>query len=316
MMRAIIQLFVHLLMVKLINGFPIKLISSNINILKKKSYSFQCNMKNGDNKDIDYKDIDFDSEVSSASSVPFNTELIDKQDALSRDATHLIAIPLEDNKEFMLELESVQRAVLYNCPLLVRSVITPSSTKLPLLLVNTSPGSDLTFDGSVSSKSGLPGFDVTKSLAQRMKDEEVTQEINRIVQEVVNDVIRSKGGRHSFVVEDINQDENDEEEYNPEPVMLSFEGLEIEGSAHDIEIEHEILYVSGKEGKGDLNLMRFVVDEIRSVSEPNLTSFVFDINIYNPCSLFPSGLSPVDGRQDSFPIDHKEQNALTWTVST
>ena len=200
-------------------------------------------------------------------SVSLDHELLVRQDALCQDATHLIAIPLEENKEFMLELESVQRAVLYNCPQLISSVITPGSTKLPLLLVNTNPGTVPTVDGSVSPKSGLPGFDVTKSLAQRMKDDEITQEINRIVQEVVNDVILSRERRNAFKEQDGGNPPNDvDSDYIPEPVMLSFEGLDIEASLHDATVEHETLYVLGKEGKGDMNLMRFVVGEIRAVS--------------------------------------------------
>ena len=50
--------------------------------------------------------------------------------------THLVAIPLETNHDLLLELESIQRAVLYNCPLLINAVITPELTRMPMLYVN------------------------------------------------------------------------------------------------------------------------------------------------------------------------------------
>lgn len=52
--------------------------------------------------------------------------------------THLIAMPLDSCHELMLELESVQRGILYHCPVLVHACIQQAITKLPLLYVRTS----------------------------------------------------------------------------------------------------------------------------------------------------------------------------------
>jgi hypothetical protein len=52
--------------------------------------------------------------------------------------THLIAIPVDSCHELMLELESVQRAILYHCPILVHACIVPAVTRLPLFYVKTS----------------------------------------------------------------------------------------------------------------------------------------------------------------------------------
>lgn len=49
--------------------------------------------------------------------------------------THLIAIPVDACHELVLELESVQRAILYHCPLLVHACIAPAMMRLPLLYV-------------------------------------------------------------------------------------------------------------------------------------------------------------------------------------
>jgi len=183
-------------------------------------------------------------------------ELLKSQEELTRTATHLIAIPLEENKEFMLELESVQRAVLYNCPQLVSAVITPSSTKLPLLVVNTRPdngnGSDDDNLGRRSPKSGLPGFDATSSLAQRMAEEKVTEKINDIVSEVVQEYIYEREDQNGEIM-------------TPDPIMIAFEGLEIEGSTEDVNVEHEVLYATGKEGKGCIDRLRSMVEKIRTV---------------------------------------------------
>ena len=52
--------------------------------------------------------------------------------------THLIAMPVDSCHELMLELESVQRGILYHCPVLVHACIQQAITRLPLLYVRTS----------------------------------------------------------------------------------------------------------------------------------------------------------------------------------
>ena len=55
--------------------------------------------------------------------------------------THLIAMPVDNCHELMLELESVQRGILYHCPVLVHACIQQAITRLPLLYVRTSGAS-------------------------------------------------------------------------------------------------------------------------------------------------------------------------------
>ena len=62
----------------------------------------------------------------------------------SRHNTHLVAIPMENCHQLMLELESIQRAILYHCPLLVHSCIPQATTRLPLLYVAASDKSSAT----------------------------------------------------------------------------------------------------------------------------------------------------------------------------
>jgi hypothetical protein len=71
-----------------------------------------------------------------------NEEQSDAEDDLSTaddelSYSHLIALPVDACHELLLELESVQRAVLYNCPVLVHACITQAITRLPLLYVQT-----------------------------------------------------------------------------------------------------------------------------------------------------------------------------------
>jgi hypothetical protein len=45
---------------------------------------------------------------------------------------------MERSHELMLELESVQRAIMYHCPILLDACISAASTRLPLLYVQAS----------------------------------------------------------------------------------------------------------------------------------------------------------------------------------
>jgi hypothetical protein len=53
--------------------------------------------------------------------------------------SHMIGIPMDECHELTLELESVQRAILYHCPLLVHACIVPAVTRMPLLYVSAPP---------------------------------------------------------------------------------------------------------------------------------------------------------------------------------
>lgn len=62
--------------------------------------------------------------------------------------THMVGIPIESCHELLIELESVQRAILYHCPVLVHSCIVGSVTRLPLLYVDASyqPSGRVTYE--------------------------------------------------------------------------------------------------------------------------------------------------------------------------
>jgi hypothetical protein len=126
--------------------------------------------------------------------------------------THLIAIPMGACHELAIELESVQRAILYHCPVLVHACIVPSITRIPLLYV----------------KAGRSSSQSTKS---------ATECLHQIVQEVVQKHIFVQATKEQ-IQEENRKSSNDQDEAeldgrNEEgikPLMLNFQSLEIDGS--------------------------------------------------------------------------------------
>lgn len=108
--------------------------------------------------------------------------------------THLVGIPMENCHELLLELESVQRAILYHTPILVHACIPQVTTRLPLLLV--------TADDSVES----------------------TQRLYSIVSDVVSKTLIGCQVRN----DDVNK------ESITSPFMLNFQTLELDGSKNDV----------------------------------------------------------------------------------
>ena len=74
-----------------------------------------------------------------------NEALSDATNSENKDddpsSSFLIAIPMEDSHDLLLQLESVQRAILYHCPVLVHACLVPAQIRLPLLYVHTKSSS-------------------------------------------------------------------------------------------------------------------------------------------------------------------------------
>jgi hypothetical protein len=117
-------------------------------------------------------------------------------------ATHLIAIPLDTSHELLLELESVQRAILYHCPILADACIPGATTRLPLLYVK----------------------------APRSTSAEVTRALSGTVKTLVENHIFQK-------YEPEEEEEFDEELLNSDgyrPLTMTFQSLEIDGSNNNV----------------------------------------------------------------------------------
>ena len=141
--------------------------------------------------------------------------------------THMVGIPMDACHELLIELESVQRAILYHCPVLVHSCIVASMTRLPLLYV-----------------------DASYQPAGR-----VTMELQAMTQRIVL--------KHCFAAYADARDDTDlggagEDGYKP--LTLNFHKLEVDGDAHDV------LYTKAVQGEeGTLKLIAMVQELQREV---------------------------------------------------
>jgi hypothetical protein len=124
----------------------------------------------------------------------------DADDPSNTYYTHLIAMPVDKCHELMLELESVQRAILYHCPVLVHACLPQAIARIPLLYVHaTGPSSTRTLFSIVE--------DVMEDhLLQPVEDNELTEEEE---------------------VEELN-------EYGTRPFTLRFNSLDIDGARNEI----------------------------------------------------------------------------------
>lgn len=73
-----------------------------------------------------------------------NVETVDSSNRRNSKHTtnYLIAIPMETCHELALELESIQRAILYHCPILVHACVPAAALRVPLLQVETTASHD------------------------------------------------------------------------------------------------------------------------------------------------------------------------------
>lgn len=61
----------------------------------------------------------------------------DSHNQSKKTQQYLIAVPMETCHELALELESIQRAILYHCPILVHACVPAAALRVPLLKVET-----------------------------------------------------------------------------------------------------------------------------------------------------------------------------------
>ena len=186
--------------------------------------------------------------------------------------THMIAIPVEQNHDLLLELESVQRGILYHCPLLIQSCVASVVMRMPLLLIDTS---DINSD-KASSSSGISTDDLFGRSGKKEQDlnteslltgrDPNTKAIHEIVNNVVDELIYTTRTSTSTSTSLVDGDGNGDEELkgderegkngdNVQPIIMKFKGLEIDGDAN------EILHAIGTEDSST-PLIRRVLDEI------------------------------------------------------
>jgi hypothetical protein len=190
----------------------------------------------------------------------------------------MIAIPLEQNHDLLLELESVQRGILYHCPLLIQACVAPVVMRLPLLLIDTDNDDDdeassgISTDdlfGRTGNKNVMdavgnyggdePELEDTESLLTSR--DPITRALHDIVNNAVDALIYAPGPADNSPGGGGGDGEEDEEERegknvdNVQPLIMKFKALEIDGDAN------EVLNVIGTEDSGT-PLLRQVLHEI------------------------------------------------------
>jgi hypothetical protein len=171
----------------------------------------------------------------------------------------MIAIPLEQNHDLLLELESVQRGVLYNCPLLIGACVAPVVVRMPLILVDTkTSGSVVSTDDLFGRRGGVgasnPSTGDDNSLLTSR--DPITKALHEIVNDVVDEYIfvkQANDSQNDDEDEDIRRDGINEK--NIQPIMMKFKGLEIDGD------QNEILHAIGTEDSST-PMFRQVLSEI------------------------------------------------------
>eukprot|EP00536_Pseudo-nitzschia_multiseries_P011609 jgi/Psemu1/206323/e_gw1.405.39.1 len=143
------------------------------------------------------------------------------------EATHLIAIPLDSSHELLIELESVQRAILHHCPILLDACISGTMTRLPLLYVRA-PDANIN-DNPRNSAS------VTATLARTLRRLVKKHIYEAGAVDVAVDVaaaVAGNGGGNDDKNESENENAFNEEGYRP--LTMTFRSLEIDGGNNNI----------------------------------------------------------------------------------
>ncbi len=191
--------------------------------------------------------------------------------------THMIGIPLEQNHDLLLELESIQRAILYHCPLLLHACIAPVVTRMPLLLVDTTSTTTTT---EVNTKRGIDfntmfnrnninnNNNVNNGGALQPSEpgendlltsrDPITRTIHDIVNSVVNDMINVPKSNTND--DDDDDDDEEEESINSNDAIRNKELIK---NGHNTDDERDgvnrdniqplLLKFQGLEIDGDLN---------------------------------------------------------------
>lgn len=205
---------------------------------------------------------DFSEKELSPPSSGILNEMTSPSNAAYSAYTHLIAIPLEENHDLTLELESVQRAVLYHCPLLINACIVAEMTRMPMLYVDASSsasvrsgdnansekdsmdhllgGRDIfsVMKGDGGANAGAIDADEASAEDKNLSRDPITKELHNIVLDVVNELIFSEDGEAN-------------------PILMQFHGLEMDGD------NNGVLSTIGTEMSSGTETLRLLLAEVR-----------------------------------------------------
>ena len=181
---------------------------------------------------------------------------IQKNEIDDKKYDYLVAIPLEENHDFLLELESVQRGVIYHCPKLADSCIMPVSTRMPLLLISD----DNKNDNPMEKFEGIIQDVISKEIYEYSQSQSIKRMESVLEDEGITEEQR-KGGL------------NDE---GLQPLMMKFQGLELEDG---IIQPNEILYAIGQEDDDDNDSAQQVIRNIINKIRAELKTLGYDTRL-------------------------------------
>jgi hypothetical protein len=138
--------------------------------------------------------------------------------------THLIALPVDACHELLLELESVQRAVLYNCPVLVHACITQAITRLPLLYVQTDADASFRASGVLRDMVQDAVKKHIYSTAESKGKDDAKDDVEAEAEPIEVEIKRDDG------MPDLSGENDD----GIKPLMMAFKGLEIDGARNEV----------------------------------------------------------------------------------
>jgi hypothetical protein len=136
--------------------------------------------------------------------------------------THLIALPVDACHELLLELESVQRAVLYNCPVLVHACITQAITRLPLLYVQTDTDASFRASG------------VLRDMVQDAVKKHIYSTVEIKQKDDAEDDTEAEPTEVEIKRDDGMPDLSGENDDGIKPLMMTFQSLEIDGARNEV----------------------------------------------------------------------------------
>jgi len=201
------------------------------------------------------------------------------------EATHLIAIPLDSSHELLIELESVQRAILHHCPILLDACISGTLTRLPLLYIKAPDARAKDNPQNSASVSG--------SLARTIK---------RLVKKHI----------YGPVTKETGDDGDDEDALNAEgyrPLTMTFQSLEIDGDNNSIlntvgtfcdvdDDDDNTEYDDGNDDKAD---------EIPNYNEKRFNNFMSDLQSAVAAQGWKMAFSP-DPNKDEYVQEDSTQS--------
>lgn len=144
------------------------------------------------------------------------------------ESTHLVAIPMEFCHGLLIELESVQRALLFHCPILVDACIVPAMTRMPLLYVQAK-------DRNSARVTSILADTVTELVQKHLFQTPEQDEENEVI----------------YSADDLNAD-------GIKPVSMTFKTLEIDG------INNSVLNTVGLAGDSGTKQLVAFLQELQS----------------------------------------------------